>query len=313
MQITDAVRHYLNAQQTEGKSRLTTINAKSSLKRLCAVLDGIGVTTVGALNHDALMAYREELAWHVTAKGSLLSERSQSECLGHLRAFCRFLVCEGWLLATPSARIPNPKKPRPLPRAILEPKEVQKIFAQPDMHTAIGQRDRAILEVLYSTALRREEVSNLTMLDVETEVGYVRVRQGKGGKDRVVPLGRSVCALIDTYVAGVREDWPNAQATDYLFLNRWGQRMNPNAVWAVVHKCVQRAGIKKPVSTHSFRHTCATHMLRNGAPIRHLQEMLGHVSLETTQEYTRVTINDLKAAHEQYHPREQDLRKGKAS
>jgi site-specific recombinase XerC len=103
MQITDAVRHYLNAQQTKGKSRLTTINAKSSLKRLCAVLDGIGVTTVGALNHDALMAYREELAWHVTAKGSLLSERSQSECLGHLRAFCRFLVCEGWLLANPSA------------------------------------------------------------------------------------------------------------------------------------------------------------------------------------------------------------------
>lgn len=139
--------------------------------------------------------------------------------------------------------------------------------------------------------------------------GYVHVRQGKGGKDRVVPLGQSVCALLDTYMAGVRGDWCNAEATDYLFLNRWGNRMDPNAIWAVVHKCAKRAGIKKPVSTHTFRHTCATHMLRNGAPIRHLQEMLGHASLETTQEYTRITINDLKAAHGQYHPREREQHK----
>ena len=304
MQLTDAVRRYLNTQLAEGKSRSTAKNAKAALKHLCAFLESMQVTTVAELDHDTLMAYREEVAWHVTPKGTPLSARSQSECLGHLRAFCRFIVREDWLMADPSLRIPNPKKPRPLPRAILEQKEVQAIMAQPDMRTARGQRDRVILEVLYSTAMRREEVSNLKMADVETATGYVHVRQGKGGKDRVVPLGKSVCALIDTYVAGVRDVWPNAEATDYLFLNRWGNRMGPDSVWAVVHKCVQWAGIKKPVSTHTFRHSCATHMLRNGAPIRHLQEMLGHVSLETTQIYTRITINDLKAVHGKYHPRE---------
>lgn len=303
MQLTDAVRRYLNALATEGKSRSTAINAKSALKALVAVLDGLGVTNIAELDHDALATYREELAWHVTPKGTPLTARSQAECLGHLRAFCRFLVREDWLITDPSARIPSPSRLRPLPRAILEPKEVQAIMAQPDMRTATGQRDRMILEVLYSTALRREEVSNLKLQDVETATGYVQVRQGKGGKDRVVPLGQSVCQLIETYIAGVRGDWVNADATDYLFLNRWGNRMQPNSVWAVVHKCVRWAGIKKPVSTHTFRHSCATHMLRNGAPIRHLQEMLGHVSLETTQIYTRVTINELKAAHSQYHPR----------
>ena len=303
MQLTDAVRRYLNALATEGKSRSTAINAKAALKALLAVLNGLGVTHIAEIDHDALTAYREELAWHVTPKGTPLTARSQAECLGHLRAFCRFLVREDWLMSDPAARIPNPKKPRPLPRAILEAKEVHRLMAQPDMRTATGQRDRLILEVLYSTAIRREEVSNLKLADVDSATGYLQVRQGKGGKDRVVPLGNNVCALIETYVAGVRDDWPNASTTDYLFLNRWGSRMQPNSVWVVVHKYVKSAGIKKPVSTHTFRHTCATHMLRNGAPIRHLQEMLGHVSLETTQIYTRVTINELKAAHSQYHPR----------
>jgi integrase/recombinase XerD len=104
----------------------------------------------------------------------------------------------------------------------------------------------------------------------------------------------------------VRPEWPNASHTDYLVLNRWGKRMDQNAIWAVVHKYAKLAGIKKPVSTHTLRHACATHMLRAGAPIRYLQEMLGHQSLETTQIYTRVTINDLKAVHGKFHPRERE-------
>ncbi len=304
MQLADAARRYRNALLAEGRSRHTIEHAKSALKGLCAVMDGINVTQVAELDHDVLMVYCEELAWHVTAKGTPFAPRSQAESLRHVRGFCRYLVREEWLMADPSARLPNPKKPQPLPRAILEAKEVQAMMAQPDMRSARGQRDRAILEVLYSTALRRTEIANLTLQDVDTAGGYVHVRQGKGRKDRVVPLGQNVCALLDTYVAGVRGDWVNAAASEYLFLNRWGTRMSPHSVWEMVHLCAQRAGIKKPVSTHTFRHSCATHMLRNGAPIRHLQEMLGHVSLETTQVYTRVTINELKAAHGKYHPRE---------
>jgi integrase/recombinase XerD len=304
MRLADAVRRYLNASAAEGKSPLTLKNARSAFRHLSAFLEGLGIEAIERLDHDTLMAWGEELAWHTTAKGTTLTARTQSERLGHLRALCRYLVREDLLLADPSARIPNPKKLRPLPRSILEPAEVQKILAQPDLRTHRGWRDRAILEVLYSTALRREEVSNLAVADVDTATGYVHVREGKGGKDRVVPLGKKVCELLDAYLAGVRPEWRNAQGSEFLFLNRWGTRMEPNATGAVVRRYALLAGIKKPVSTHSFRHACATHMLRNGAPIRHLQEMLGHKSLETTQVYTRITINDLKAMHAKFHPRE---------
>jgi integrase/recombinase XerD len=163
-----------------------------------------------------------------------------------------------------------------------------------------------ILEVLYSSAIRREEVANLCLDDVDTTHGYLIVRNGKNGKDRAVPIGASVCALLDTYIAGVRADWIGAERDRHLFLNRFGRGMGPNAVWNVVRKYVQIANLGKPVSTHSFRHSCATHMLRAGAPIRHLQEMLGHESIETTQVYTRVTINDLREVHRRFHPREQE-------
>ena len=114
-----------------------------------------------------------------------------------------------------------------------------------------------------------------------------------------------VCVLVRSYLTGIRPDWVGADRDKHLFLNRWGRGMEPNAVWSVVHKYAKRAGLEKPVSTHTFRHVCATHMLRNGAPIRQLQEMLGHASLTTTQLYTRVTINDLRAMHSRFHPREQ--------
>jgi integrase/recombinase XerD len=226
--------------------------------------------------------------------------------LGHVRAFCRFLVREEWLLFDPSAKLTNPKRPKRLPKAILETTEVDSMTCLPDLHTLRGFRDRVMLEILYSSALRREEIANLTLNDVDTQTGYVQVRSGKGGKDRVVPVGKSVCDLIESYLKGIRPEWPNANRTDALFLNRWGNKMNPIAVWSVVKKYAKLANIQKPTSTHTFRHSCATHMVRNGAPIRHIQELLGHESLETTQIYTRVTINDLREMHQKFHPREKD-------
>lgn len=305
MELSNTIRQYLNALTAGGHSRYTVRGAKSALKELRLFLQAIEVTRIEQLDHDALMQYREELAWRLTPKATPLSPRTQINLLGNLRAFCRWCVAQDWLVADPSAKIPNPKKPHALPKSILEPREIEKILAQPDLTSARGYRDRVILEVLYATAMRREEAASLRLDDLDTESGYVVIRQGKGRKDRVVPIGASVCQLIDTYVAGVRADWIGSENDPHLFLNRFGQKMDPNAIWQVVHKYAQAAQLKKHVSTHTFRHSCATHMLRNGAPIRHIQELLGHASLETTQVYTRVTINDLKAIHRRYHPREQ--------
>jgi len=308
MKLTDAIRQYQNAMIAMGRSHHTVKAAKSGLKELRLFLQSLDVERIEQLNHDTLMVYREELAWRLTPKGTPLAVRSQSELLGHLRAFCRWLVDNDFIVGNPSDKIPNPKKPQQLPKTILDQKEVQKILKQPDMSTARGYRDKVILEVLYSTAIRREEVSNIKLVDVDTESGYIIIREGKGKKDRVVPVGESVCKLIDNYIIGVRADWINADNDDYLFLNRWGVGAGPNTIGAVVKKYAQAARLKKNVSTHTFRHSCATHMLRNGIPIRHLQDMLGHASLETTQIYTRITINDLKKMHSRYHPREQDAK-----
>ena len=305
MRLSDAIRRYLNGQLADGRSLHTIKGAKSVLKQLAAFLQTIGVEDVAQFDAATLARYREELAWRPTSKGTPLSTRSQLEQLGHISAFSRFLVTEGWLLVNPAAGIARPRKPSRLPRAIMEPKEVELVMAQPDMRTAQGFRDRVILEVLYSAALRREETAKLFVTDVDTDGGYVFVREGKGAKDRVTPLGRSVCDLVKAYIVGVRSEWPNAGRDQHLFLNRWGKGMTPNAVWHVVSKAGRKAGLEKRVSTHTFRHSCATHMVRNGAPIRQLQEMLGHASLETTQLYARVTINDLHAMHARFHPREQ--------
>ena len=305
MELADAGRRYLNQMLAQGQSRYTVRGARSALKELTAFLNRIGLDQVEALDAAAVLCYREELAWRLTPKGTPLSVRSQLELIGHVANFCRFLVSQGWLLADPSAKLPRPKKPQRLPRSIIETAEVERILALPDMQTPRGYRDRVMLEMLYSTALRREEIANLLLDDVDLQTAYVFVREGKGGKDRVVPLGRLVCALVASYLTGIRPDWVGAERDKHLFLNRWGRGMEPNAVWSVVHKYAKRAGLEKPVSTHTFRHACATHMLRNGAPIRQLQEMLGHASLTTTQLYTRVTINDLRTMHTRFHPREQ--------
>jgi integrase/recombinase XerD len=123
----------------------------------------------------------------------------------------------------------------------------------------------------------------------------------------VVPVSDPVCQLVQTYITGIRPSFVRNEDPGHLILNRWGKPMDPNGIWAVVKRCAHLAGIKKNVTPHTFRHTCATHMLKNGAPVRHIQEMLGHESLESTQLYTRVTINDLKAVHRRYHPREKDI------
>lgn len=306
MLLPDAVRRYLNAMMAADRSPHTMRGAKSALKELIAFLHTEDVTNVEQVNHDVLLRYRETLSWRLTGKGTPLSARSQSELLGHLRAFCRWMVAQDWLVADPSKRIPNPRKPQQLPKAILDEAEVQRILAQPDLHTPSGYRDRVILEVLYSSAIRRAEVAHIQLDDVDTEHGFVIVREGKNRKDRAVPIGAGVCALLETYIAGVRVDWRGAERDRHLFLNRFGHGMGPMAVWHVVRKYSRAANIDRSVSTHTFRHSCATHMLRAGAPIRHLQEMLGHASIETTQVYTRLTITDLKAVHRRYHPRERD-------
>jgi integrase/recombinase XerD len=304
--LDNAIRSHLDALIAEGRSRHTVRNSRSALRDLAAFLTRLGVDNVEQLSHDTLMQFRRELSSRPTPKGTPLCPGSQREHIGKLRTFCRWLVEQDWLDVDPAKRIPNPRKARRLPKSIMDVGEVDRILARPDLTTAAGYRDRVILEVLYSTAIRREEAATLALNDVDTDGGYLTVRNGKNGKDRVVPIGASACGLLQAFIADIRPRWRGAGEAQQVFLTRFGHGMGAAAIWHVVKKHARAAGIRKSVSTHTFRHTCATQMARAGVPIRHLQELLGHESLETTQIYTQLAIADLKAAHRRFHPRERD-------
>ncbi len=303
MTITELIPVYLNHLKALGRSYYTIRGAKYGLKDMAGFLAQEQAVNLDALNRDILYEYQQDLAFRHTAADKPLSLRTQAQMLGTVKGFTRFLKKQDYLVYDPGEALQLPKKPRRLPRVILSADDIQKLMAAPDTRTNNGNRDRLVLEILYDTAIRRSELAGLHLSDLDLTSGYALVH-GKGDKDRVVPMSRRVCGLAENYILMVRPAWIKGHDNGHLILNRWGKKMNPNGIWAIVKRCARMAGIKQNVSTHTFRHTCATHMLRNGAPIRHLQEMLGHESLESTQLYTRVTINDLKEVHSKYHPSE---------
>jgi integrase/recombinase XerD len=303
MKIKQVTNEYQNYLKALGRSKHTLKATRYDLKRFIRFLEDEQVYHIEDLTADVLADYQQELAFCLTAKGKPLSIRTQAQRMGVIKGFTRYLKDQDYLLHDPAEAIQLPKKPKRLPKVILTPKEVKKLLSAPDMRTNGGYRNRIILELLYDTAIRRAEVANIRLADLDLNAGYILIH-GKGNKDRVVPMSQRVCELVQTYILMVRPKFVSSKDPGHLILSRWGQKMDPNSIWAVVKRCAHLAGIKKNTSTHTFRHTCATHMLKNGAPVRHLQEMLGHESLESTQIYTHVTINDLKQIHAKYHPSE---------
>ncbi len=305
MKIKEIIPIYLDWLRAVGRSYYTIKAAKYCLRNLAKFLEEEDAPLLENLTKEVLCEYQQELSFRLTAKGKPLTIRSQSQMLGVVKSFTRYLKEQDYIISDPGNGVALPKKPKHLPKVILSKQEVCKLINAPDTQTNQGYRNRIVLEILYDTAIRRSELSDITLADIDIESGFIHVR-GKGDKDRVVPLSKRVSSLVGSYIHFVRPEFLPLYGKDtgYLILNRWGGKMDPNSIWAIVKRCTHLAGIKKTVSTHTFRHTCATHMLKNGAPIRHLQEMLGHESLESTQLYTRVTINDLKEIHTQYHPLE---------
>ena len=301
MNTSKLIPSYLKHLQSLGRSPYTIRKIKFGLRAFIRFLEGEKIYRIDELTSDVMEEYQQETAFRLTAKGTLLSLRTQGDLLCAAKGFTRYLKDKDYLISDPGDSIKLPKQPKRLPKAILGTKEIKKLIAAPDTRTNRGYRNRIILEILYDTGIRRLELRDIKLTDLDLNGGYILIH-GKGNKERVVPLSKRVCDLIRNYILAVRSSFINGDDPGYLILNRWGQRMDPNGVWAVVKRCVRLANLKKNITTHTLRHTCATHMLRNGAPVRHLQEMLGHESLESTQIYTHVTINDLKEIHAKYHP-----------
>jgi len=281
-------------------------------KRFFTFAQGEGVTTPADVTAAHLMAYQRHLADRINARGRVFAVKTQNQHMVGVVMFLRYLHAEGILAHNPAQHVQYAKVPERLPRQILSTTEVRKMLRAPDARTVMGFRDRVILEVFYSTGMRRQELLDLATDDVNLESGILTIRRGKGGKARVVPLGRIARKYLETYINGIRpsllqlrdRELPGEEKA--LFLSLRGLPLSKNALADRVEHYRRRAGIEHPVTPHTFRHSCATHMIRNRANIRHVQELLGHVNLNTTQLYLHLTINDLQEAHAKFHPREKD-------
>jgi len=219
-----------------------------------------------------------------------------------LRRLFAWLCRAGTIPANPAADLDLPRKQaRSLPKA-LDEREMRLLLALPKTATPFGLRDRAILELLYATGIRRTEMTNLDFGDYDADTRTLVVRQGKGGKDRMLPVGERAAAWMDQYLSHARPLFDHNPAETGLFLTGYGMRFSPTYIGNWVRKLMRRCGIQKPGSCHLFRHSCATDMHRGGADIRYVQEMLGHKRMDTTQIYTHVHIDALREIHARCHP-----------
>ena len=304
MKIIEVIPLYLKELSILNRRPGTITTIKNDLAVMVRFLEEEKVNKVEDLTADVLADYQQELSFRLTVKGTPLTIGSQLRLLCAARGLTRFLKDKDYLVTDPGAKIRLPKSTKRLPKVILSSKEIKILVNAQDMRTRYGYRRRLIIEILYDTAIRRSELAGLRTTDIDHNAGYLHIRNGKGGKDRVVPVGERVCKLIHNYMLFVRPTFISDKDPGGLIVTRFGQNMTAHGIYWEVRQAVKKSGIKKNITTHSLRHSCATHMLKNGAPVRHIQEMLGHASLDSTQIYTRVTINDLKQIHAKYHPGE---------
>jgi len=265
-----------------------------------------GIRHISEINRSIVTEYQMHLYKSSSRWGKPLSAETQHRWLGVVLWFFRWMVAEQKLLLDPTSAIRLPRRPQRITRNYLSLKEVQKLLRIPDVCTDGGLRDRAILEILYCCGLRNSELRKLAVSDLNLSDGWLVVREGKGNKDRVVPLGKAAVYFLMLYLEKVRSRWIRNRKTDIVFLNRLGRPLSYDLLIAMVKKTARLAGIKRTITPHGLRHTCATLMLRGHADIRHIQELLGHASLSSTQIYTRVEITDLKKVHAKCHPREKE-------
>jgi integrase/recombinase XerD len=296
------VHAYLEHWRAMGYREAGVLLRKKALNRFVAWADARGLRSVADLTPPLLERYRRDLFLYRKTDGMSLSMNSQQLLLVPLKGFFKWLARCRRIPADPAAELSLPRKPVRLPVRVLTTGEVQAVVRCADISTLWGVRDRAILEVLYSTGMRRAELAALAVEDWSRERGAIAIRQGKGGRDRVVPVGGRAGGWLARYIDAARPALARGAGDGTLFLTDYGEPFSKNRLGDLVRRYLDWAGIRMPGSCHLLRHACATHMLENGADIRYIQALLGHADLRSTQIYTQVSISKLKEVHAATHP-----------
>lgn len=295
------VHGYLDWMLVTNHSRHTVVFRDEALGYLVKWCRERGITQAAEINKLVLERFQRYLYHCRKRDGAPLSFRTQYARLSVVRAFFKWCARNNHLLYNPASELELPKWEKRLPKHVLTVAETETVMRMPDLNTLIGVRDRAILEALYSTGMRRMEISILKLYDVDRERGTLLIH-GKGKKDRMVPIGDRALAWMLKYLNEVRPRFATEPDAAWLWLTPHGDNVLPQTLGTFVSDYVRMAGIGKLGGCHMFRHTMATLMLEGGADVRFIQAMLGHAKLDTTEIYTHVSIRKLKEVHNLTHP-----------
>ncbi len=300
--LNGCAESWLDALAVRNYSAHTVSNRRLDLGHFMRWAFDRDVTRTADVTRPILEAYQRGVALHRRADGKALSWSSQRQRIATLKDWFRWLTRQNVLLHNPASELELPRMEKRLPAEALTRAEVARLLAVPDIGDPLGLRDRAMLELFYATGLRRAELARLELPDLNGERGTLTVRQGKGKKDRVVPVGARAAAWVGRYAHESRPRLLTDTRTQTLFLTGYGEAFHPDVLTRMVSAWLKVAGVPKKGSCHLLRHACATHMLEGGADIRFIQQQLGHEKLETTAIYTEVTIRQLLEVHARCHP-----------
>jgi integrase/recombinase XerD len=301
--IWRCVKYYLALCAAKGQAPDTIRGKHSGLKKFYKWCLTKNVYFIQQVDLDLLDNYMEYLnSYRKPLDNKPLCASNKRGLLTFVKTFIEKLYAKGLLLENALKHIELPSKGRPLPRAIFNQDEVECIIAQSMMFGVAGLRDRAILETFFATGIRRSELLYLNIEDVDFHGQLVRVNRGKGNKERIVPISRRACEWITFYISKIRSNIAFIGSGSTLFLSNNGKRYRPNQLSDMVSRYVKLAGLKRAGACHLFRHSTATIMLDEGAELRHVQEMLGHADISTTQIYTHVSRSKLRSVYNATHP-----------
>lgn len=286
--------HFLKVERQLSQNTVTSY--RRDLSDYLLRLEKAGFGSIDAIDRSAILTYLQSL------KEQGKSTRTISRHISSIRSFHQFLLREKVASQDPTVHLEMPKLEQKLP-SVLSVAEVDKLISMPESSKPQGKRDIALLELLYGTGMRVSELIGLNVDDVHISMGFVRVF-GKGGKERIVPLGGGAIKACTYYIREARPTFiANTKGTDALFVNMRGSRLTRQGCWKIIKGYALKAGIQKELTPHILRHSFATHLIENGADIRAVQEMLGHADISTTQIYTHVSKSRLKDVYGKFHPR----------
>lgn len=292
-ELVDAFLNYLSVER--GLSRNTIISYREDINTYIDFLKASHIETLSSTTKNNITNFM------LSQKDRGLAANSVARHLAAIKAFYKFMVRERILKTDPSSLIESPKLWKKIPET-LSANEVDALLSQPNIRNRQGIRDKAILETLYATGMRVSEAVNLKVDNINLDVGFLRCI-GKGNKERIIPLGKKAISSLKRYLQDSRLQLLKNKESDFLFLNRFGKKISRQSLWKIIKRYAKEARIKKPMKPHILRHSFATHLLERGADLRSVQEMLGHADISTTQIYTHISKERLKAIHRTFHPR----------